>query len=96
MKTAGIAVLKSHLSELLTAVKAGEEVCVTERGQPIARIVPHRPQKREDEAVDGLERAGLVKRPTRPLDETFWNLARGHDAQGAVRAALAADREEPR
>ncbi len=40
MKTAGVAEIKAHLSEYLTAVKAGEEVLVTERGVLIARITP--------------------------------------------------------
>ncbi len=96
MRSAGVAVLKSNLSELLTAVKAGEEVCVTERGRAIARIVPVSAGGEDGMAFAELERAGSVKRPVRPLDETFWDLTRGQDAGGAVRAALAADREESR
>ncbi len=40
MKHAAVAKLKATLSEYLARVKAGEEVIVTERGKPIARIVP--------------------------------------------------------
>ncbi|MFQ5520338.1 MAG: type II toxin-antitoxin system Phd/YefM family antitoxin, partial [Candidatus Methylomirabilia bacterium] len=40
MKLANVAKLKATLSEYLARVKAGEEVIVTERGKPIARIVP--------------------------------------------------------
>ncbi len=94
MKTAGVAVLKSRLSEFLAAVKAGEEVSVTERGRPIARIVPIQPADSDERALLELERAGLVRRPLRRLDESFWNLPRGRDAEGSVRAALAAEREE--
>jgi prevent-host-death family protein len=36
----GIRELKAHLGAYLRRVKAGETVIVTERGQPIARIVP--------------------------------------------------------
>ena len=36
----GIRELKSQLSEYLRRVKAGETVIITERGQPIGRIVP--------------------------------------------------------
>lgn len=96
MKTAGIAVLKSQLSEYLTAVKAGEEVCVTERGRPIARIVPIYPGDTDERVLGSLERAGLVKRPTASLDASFWDQDRGHDAEGAVRTSLTADREESR
>lgn len=31
---------KTHLSKLLTQVKAGEEVIIAKAGRPIARIVP--------------------------------------------------------
>jgi prevent-host-death family protein len=94
MKTAGVALLKSRLSEFLAAVKAGEEISVTERGRLIARIVPIYAADEEDRRLAELERMGLLKRPTRPLDASFWRLARGSDAAASVRAALAAEREE--
>ena len=31
---------KTHLSELLAAVEAGERVTITRRGKPVARLVP--------------------------------------------------------
>jgi prevent-host-death family protein len=40
MRQVKIAQLKDHLSEHLRAVEAGEEVVVTDRNRPIARIVP--------------------------------------------------------
>jgi prevent-host-death family protein len=40
MESAGVAQLKARLSEYLSRVKAGEEVLVTDRGRPIARLVP--------------------------------------------------------
>jgi prevent-host-death family protein len=40
MRTVRIAELKDHLSEHLRAVEAGDEVVVTDRDRPIARIVP--------------------------------------------------------
>ena len=40
IKTAAVAELKAHLSRLLRRVKAGDEILVTERGVPVARIVP--------------------------------------------------------
>jgi prevent-host-death family protein len=40
MKRVMIAELKDHLSAHLRAVEAGEEVVVTDRSRPIARIVP--------------------------------------------------------
>ncbi len=38
MYTVSVAEAKAHLSELLDQVDAGEEVMVTRRGKPIARI----------------------------------------------------------
>ncbi|WP_295435053.1 type II toxin-antitoxin system Phd/YefM family antitoxin [uncultured Thiodictyon sp.] len=40
MKVATVANAKSHLSSLLADVEAGEEVVITRRGRPIARLVP--------------------------------------------------------
>jgi prevent-host-death family protein len=40
MKSVKIAELKDHLSAHLRAVERGSEVEVTDRGRPIARIVP--------------------------------------------------------
>lgn len=40
MKTVRIAELKDHLSQHLRAVEAGDEIVVTDRHRPIARIVP--------------------------------------------------------
>ena len=40
MKRVKIAELKDNLSRYLRAVEKGEEVEVTDRGRPIARIVP--------------------------------------------------------
>lgn len=40
MESAGIAELKARLSEYLSRVEAGEEVLVTDRGRPVAWLVP--------------------------------------------------------
>lgn len=40
MKTTNIAEAKAHFSTLLADVEAGEEVIITRRGKPVARIVP--------------------------------------------------------
>lgn len=40
MGTVTLAEAKAHLSHLLDQVEAGEEVVITRRGQPIARITP--------------------------------------------------------
>ncbi|RVT81496.1 type II toxin-antitoxin system prevent-host-death family antitoxin [Rhodobacteraceae bacterium CCMM004] len=40
MREIGAFAAKTHLSELLDRVAAGEEVVITKRGRPVARLVP--------------------------------------------------------
>ena len=46
MSTVTLADAKTHLSHLLDQVEAGEEVVITRRGQPVARISPVEKPKR--------------------------------------------------
>jgi prevent-host-death family protein len=39
-KSVGVHEAKTHLSRLLQAVEAGQEVLITRRGEEIARLVP--------------------------------------------------------
>jgi prevent-host-death family protein len=65
MYTVGIRELKSRLSEYLRAVRAGDEVLVTDRGRVIARlgppsasVLPHLPAAAAELARQGLLRPG--------------------------------------
>ena len=40
MRTAGVREARQNLSALLDEVKAGREVLITERGRPVAKLVP--------------------------------------------------------
>lgn len=40
MRTASVRDLRNHYTSLLGWVKAGEEVVITQRGKPVARLVP--------------------------------------------------------
>lgn len=40
MRTAGIREARQNLSQLIDEVKLGNEVLITERGIPVARLVP--------------------------------------------------------
>lgn len=42
MRSLSLADAKSHLSAVMDQVEAGEEVVITRRGRPVARIVPER------------------------------------------------------
>jgi prevent-host-death family protein len=44
MRKVALAEAKAQLSALLDAIEAGEEVVITRRGHPVARLVRERPQ----------------------------------------------------
>ena len=44
MRMVGLAEAKAGLSALLDAVEAGEEVVITRRGRPVARVVREQPR----------------------------------------------------
>jgi prevent-host-death family protein len=63
MRQASVSQLKATLRECLAWVKAGEEVVVTERGTPIAKIVPlAKPPAALPASLAALAQAGLVTR----------------------------------
>ena len=43
MKEAGIREARQNLSALIDEVRKGHEVTITDRGKPVARLVPPRP-----------------------------------------------------
>jgi prevent-host-death family protein len=45
MKEAGIREARQNLSALIAEVRKGHEVTITDRGKPVARLVPPRPAK---------------------------------------------------
>lgn len=63
MKTRTVAQAKAHLSALLSRVAEGEEVVVTRRGRPVARIVP--PETTPARFDLAALRAYLAARPAR-------------------------------
>lgn len=96
MRTAGIAELKASLSEYLATVKSGEEVVVTERGHPIARITPIVSHDAHSRSIEQLVRAGILRRPQKNLGEDFFRAARPKDPDAATLKALLREREENR
>lgn len=72
MQKVGLAVAKARLSALLDAVEAGEEVVITRRGHPVARLV--RESDTPSEPRDWLERlrAFHADAPTLPGSAVQW------------------------
>ncbi len=97
MKTAAVSELKALLSKYLTKVKAGEEIVVTDRGKPIAKIVPiNRTDMEISPHLLSLERAGLARIGKSNLPENFWRMPRPKDRKGAALKALLEERKEGR
>jgi prevent-host-death family protein len=68
MISAGIKELKNNLSRLLARVKAGEEILITERGSPVARIVKENQGDKSIRAALGpLVQKGMIVLPSRSL-----------------------------
>jgi prevent-host-death family protein len=61
----GLREANQKFSKAIRAVKAGQEVVLTERGKPIAVITPVGPARLEA-AMRRMEAAGLLIRATKP------------------------------
>jgi prevent-host-death family protein len=59
-KTVGAFEAKTHFSALIERAEKGEEITITRRGKPVARIVP--PQKKADPAEVRKALARIRKR----------------------------------
>ena len=64
----GVKELRDHLRQWLEAVQRGEEITVTERGKPVARLIPAQGRSTYEQLVA----AGIItpaRRPKRPNAE---------------------------
>jgi len=68
MKTVGSRELKNRLGRYLGMVGRGETIIVTDRGKPVARLVPPEPKPEETYSVEDLlrrlEAEGHLRRGT--------------------------------
>ncbi len=97
MKTASISVAKNQLSALVKAVLGGDSVMITDRGVPVAKLVPVRGGRGVSPRLIGLTQLGLIRLPevapsAKWLDLPWPKLARGLSAV----EGLIADRAEGR
>jgi prevent-host-death family protein len=94
MATVTVTELKARLSEKLRLVQRGEELLVTEHGRVVARILPARDI--DDERLS-LAKAGLLRLGSGgSMMDLLGTLERSSDPDGALLAALLAEREESR
>jgi prevent-host-death family protein len=96
MKKAAVSELKAHLSEYLNGVKAGGEVLITDRGRPVARLVPIARSKATRGTLIRMEKAGLIRLGTGKLPKDFWTMPRPEDPHELVLKALLDEREDGR
>jgi len=94
MRTAAISRLKARLSEHIARVKRGEEVLVTERGKPVARIVPVAPGMADDERIRALTARGVLRSRGKRARKLLSGLPICRVPQGAVLRALEDERKE--
>lgn len=96
MTRAPISELKARLSQYLDRVRAGEEVIVTDRGKPIARIAPIGERLQMEGRLERLVRTGEVRPPACEDALDLEQLARPADPEGRARALLLEERAEGR
>ena len=92
MKTAAVSELKASLSEYLRQVKAGQEVLVTERGRPIAKLTPAYSTTLPGHLAE-MEKQGLIKLGSGKLSKAFWNMPRPKDPRGLILKSVLEERE---
>jgi len=70
MNTVGIKDIKNNLSRYLSRVKSGEEILITERGKPIARIIKENGKNNSlRQALVPLIDKGIIAMPTQALSK---------------------------
>lgn len=94
MKSTPLTTLKSSLSKYIKRVKAGEEVLVTERGRPVAKIVPV--EKEGADYLADMEKQGLIKRGSGRIPKAYWQITAPSDNKGAGLKYLLEEREDNR
>jgi len=96
MSTASISEAKAKLSALLERVKAGETVTITDRGVPVAQIVPLNGTTEVDwdARLEKLERQGVIRRPKKKLPPGWLSARPLPQLEGSVLEALLEERRE--
>ena len=88
--TTNVVQLKSRLSEHLRRVKAGAELVITERGVPVAKLVPLDATERRTTRRLRLSKTGIVRAGRGKLPKILQTPPDG--AGGGVLDALLAER----
>ena len=96
MKKASVSELKTSLSEFLLGVKNGEEVLVTERGRPVARLVPALGSEATGDRKRRLIRAGILRAGSGSLPSDLMKPSSAADPRGKTLRGLLEERRSGR
>ena len=72
MHTITVADAKAHLSELLGRIENGEEIVITRRGKPVARLTAVEPAKQPVKSL--AEFRDSIQQPRTPVTEVLTAL----------------------
>ena len=96
MKRASVSELKASLSAYLVGVKNGEEILVTERGRPIARLVPAPGAEPASDRKNRLIRSGVLRAGSRRLPPDLCKPSPVRDPKGNFLRNLLEERRSGR
>jgi prevent-host-death family protein len=82
MKTESISSAKNRLSALIRRVQRGEAVLITDRGVPVAKLVPVQLGPGVPERIVALAQQGLARLPTQVPDADWLDQPRPRLASG--------------
>lgn len=92
MKRVNVAELRNKLSSYLNEVKAGQEIVVRERNEPIAVILPLKPVSDDEKELLALAAAGKVRLGEGAIGEDFWELPGPDVPPDVLRRVMEAER----
>ncbi len=94
METIAVSKLKASLSEFLKRVQAGNEVIVTDRGKPVAKLVSIKPNESISQDLKDMEKEGLIVIGQGKIPKNFWTFPRPKDSKGMVVKTIIEERME--
>ena len=96
MNSVGLAVLKERLSAYLKKVKSGQEILITERGKPIAKLVPLESASNSSKRRERLAEQGLLCLGKGKVRSLLRSPPEGEAVGESILAALLSERDEGR
>ena len=91
MKNVSITNLKSSLSNYITQVKNGEDIIVTDRGSPVAKLIPFKEWHHSNRKT--LAKKGIINIGKGKLSNIFFKPSPISDLTNSTLKALLEERE---